>query len=71
MYIRLSVCMCVCPSAMTLKWHNIVNSQYIAIQLYMMVDTPPPPPHPRALEQLHCDDTFCIPQIFEMQYLKI
>ena len=25
---------------MTLKWHNIVNSQYIAMQLYMKVDIP-------------------------------
>ena len=36
----ISICLCMCPSAMTLKWHNIVNSQYIAIQLYMRVDTP-------------------------------
>ena len=36
--LRLSVCMylCVCPSELeiTLKWHDSVNSQYIAIQLY-------------------------------------
>ena len=32
--------MYVCPSAMILKWHNIVNSQNIAIQLYMRVDIP-------------------------------
>ena len=36
----LSVCVSVCPSAKTLKWYNIVNSQYIAIQLYTRVDTP-------------------------------
>ena len=31
--LRLAVCVfvCVCLSAMILKWHNIVNSQYIAI----------------------------------------
>ena len=23
-----------------LKWHNIINSQYIATPLYMRVDTP-------------------------------
>ena len=34
------VCVYVCPSAVTLTWHNIVNSQCIAIQLYMRVDTP-------------------------------
>ena len=28
----------VCPFAMTLKWHSIVNSQYITIQLYRRVD---------------------------------
>ena len=30
----------VCMSAMTLKWHNNVNSKYIAIQFYMRADTP-------------------------------
>ena len=34
------MCGRVCPSAITLKWHNIVNSQYIAMQLYMRVDIP-------------------------------
>ena len=34
------VCLCVCPSAMPLKWHSIVNSQYIAIQLYKRVYIP-------------------------------
>ena len=36
----LCCCLCVrlCPSAMTLKWHNIVTSKYIAIQLYSRVD---------------------------------
>ena len=29
-----------CQSAMTLKWHNMVNFQCIAIQIYMRVDTP-------------------------------
>ena len=51
--ICVSVCMSVyvCPSAMTLEWdnianpnalqwHNIVNSQYIAIQFYRRVDIP-------------------------------
>ena len=64
-----SVCVYVCLSAMTLKWHNIVNSQYITIQLYMMVDTPPPLPeecchwnlHSRALEQLHSWRHFMYP----------
>ena len=32
------VCLCVCPSEMTLKWH--ANSKYIVIQLDMRVDTP-------------------------------
>ena len=42
---RVCVCVCVCPSAITLlQWHNVVNSQCIAIQLHMRVDTPPPPP---------------------------
>ena len=31
--LRLCVCVSMYPSAMTLKWHNIVNSQYIATQL--------------------------------------
>ena len=31
----MSLCLCVCPSAMTLKWLNIVNSPNIAIQLHM------------------------------------
>ena len=34
----MSVCLCVCPSERTLKWHNIVNSQYIAMQLDRRVD---------------------------------
>ena len=33
-------CLSVCPSAITLKWHNMVNFQYIAIQLYRSVDIP-------------------------------
>ena len=38
--IVLRLCVCVCPSAMTLKWYNIVNSQYIVIQFYRRVDIP-------------------------------
>ena len=45
LFICLSVCVCVCaragPSAITLKWHSIVNSQYITIQLYIRVDRYP------------------------------
>ena len=38
--LRLYICLCVCVSVRDdLKWHNIVNSQYIAIQLYTRVDT--------------------------------
>ena len=33
------VCVSVCPSAMTLRCHNIVNSQCIATQLHTKVDT--------------------------------
>ena len=40
MCVCLFVCLCVRPFAITLKWHNIVNSQYIAIQLYKNVDIP-------------------------------
>ena len=36
----LPICVCLCLSAMTLKWHNIVSSQYIKIQLYRRVDIP-------------------------------
>ena len=32
------VCLHVCPSAKILKWHNIVNSQYIDKQLHRRVD---------------------------------
>ena len=35
-----AVCLCVCPSAISLRWDNVVNSQYIAIQLSMRVDIP-------------------------------
>ena len=43
---------------MTLKWHDIVNSQYIAMQLYMRVDNswgtlPLKFDIIRALDQLH------------------
>ena len=38
--IVLRLFVCICPSAMTLKWYNIVNSQYIVIQLYRRVDIP-------------------------------
>ena len=31
--IVLRLCVCVCPSTMTLKWYNIVNSKYIVIKL--------------------------------------
>ena len=38
--LRLSaVCLCVCLDRNDFKWHNIANSKYIAIQLYMRVYT--------------------------------
>ena len=37
--LRLPVCVCVSVRE-DLKWHNIVNSQYIVIALYMRVDIP-------------------------------
>ena len=40
MCLSVDLCVCVCPSARTLKWHSIVNSYYIAIQLYRRVDIP-------------------------------
>ena len=38
---RFQLCLCIYLSVHdALKWHNIVNSQYIAIQFYMRADTP-------------------------------
>ena len=74
--VSVCVCVCLCLSAMTLKWHNIVNFQYIAIQLYLRVDTTPEVrlylnvTLSEHLEQLRSqpNDTL-YPQIFKMQYI--
>ena len=68
----LCVCVYVCPSVrddLKVAWH--FNSQYIAIQHYMRVDTPGGivaieiVHSPSILEQLHLTTLF--PQFFEMQ----
>ena len=70
------VCLCVCPSSITLKWHNIVNFQYIAIQLYRTrrVDIRQRYVgieiwHSPSTRTTQVATTLAVRQIFEMQYL--